>query len=528
MTCLEWLERAARDVPAGDAVVDGPRRRSYADVLERVRRLASACRARGLEPGDRVAILDDNSAAYLELYFALAAAGLVALPWNTRLTAGELASIAADADVRLLFARGGRAGGYGELVRAVVARSPTIAGVVWLDEPAELPIPTYDYERELERSAGALPRVADDPDTLAQLYYTSGTTGEPKGVMLTHANVRAHAEAAVDELELGAGDVWAHVAPLFHLADAWATFAVTLAGGRHVLLRRFDAAATLSLFERERVTTTNLVPTMLGRVLADPALATTDTSSLRRMLSGGAPIARATVARAMELLGCEYVQTYGLTETSPFLTFSLLAPDERALPADEQLALRAKTGRALRAVELRVVDESGRPVAANGRAVGEIQARGPTVTPGYWRRPDETARAFTPDGWFRTGDLATVDERGFVDIVDRKKDVVLSGGETVYSVEVESALYEHPAVLEAAVYGRPDADWGERVCAAVAFAPGRSASPDELERHCRERLAGYKVPRELRVLDALPRTGSGKIAKRALRADGPGPSAPGS
>jgi len=520
MTHVEWLERAATDVPTAAAIVDGRSRRSYAATRARVRALGRFLRARGLEPGDRVAILDDNSAEYLEITFALAATGLVATPWNTRLAPSELVRIADDAGVRFVIARGTFAARLG----AVTAEAPSIEGVLWIGKPVddsavETTVDASEYERELAHGAGPLESLPFDPDRLAQLYYTSGTTGAPKGVMLTHGNVVTHALAAVDELELDRHDVWAHVAPMFHLADAWATFAITAARGRHVFQRRFEARETCRLIAAEGITLTNLVPTMLARVLAEPELGSTDTSSLRRILSGGAPIARATVRRAMELLGCEYVQTYGLTETSPFLTFSLLGPEQRALPADEQLRYRAKTGRPLRIVELRVVDADGRPVARDGRTVGEIQVRGPTVTPGYWRRPDETAAAFTADGWLRTGDLATQDEHGFVDIVDRKKDVILTGGETVYSIEVESVLHEHPAVLEAAVYPRPDPDWGERVCAAIAFRPGRSAEPTELEAHCRARLAGYKRPREVRILDALPRTGSGKIAKRALRSD---------
>jgi acyl-CoA synthetase (AMP-forming)/AMP-acid ligase II len=214
------------------------------------------------------------------------------------------------------------------------------------------------------------------------------------------------------------------------------------------------------------------------------------------------------------VFGCEYAQTYGMTETSPYLTLSLLHGHLRALPAARQLIYKCKTGRPFKSIELKVIDDQGRPVPPNGTAVGEILVRGPTVTPGYWNQPDATAAAFV-DGWLCTGDLATLDSEGYVNIVDRKKDVILSGGETIYSTEVENVLYAHPAVVEAAVFGRPDELWGEAVCAAVVTSS--EVTSDQLRAHCREHLAGFKLPRHIAFLESLPRTGSGKIAKRMLR-----------
>jgi len=354
---------------------------------------------------------------------------------------------------------------------------------------------------------------------VAQLYFTSGTTGRPKGVMLTHGNIGTHAQGTISELGLSASDVWLHAAPMFHLADAWATLAITQAGGRHVFAPRFEEGPVLDLFEREGVTLTNLVPTMLQRLVAHPGMDTRRFPALRRILSGGAPIAPAVVRRVIEAFRCEYVQTYGLTETSPFLTFSLLAPRQRELPEEEQLALRARTGRPFHAVEVEVRGADGRPVPHDDATVGEVVARGPTVTPGYWNDAEATAAAFA-DGWLRTGDLATVDSEGFLLIRDRVKDVIITGGEKVYSTDVEHVLYAHPAVLEAAVYGAPDPEWGESVQAAVVLRPGAAASADELRGHCRATLAGYAVPRTVRFLPELPKTGSGKVLKRALRGDG--------
>jgi acyl-CoA synthetase (AMP-forming)/AMP-acid ligase II len=234
------------------------------------------------------------------------------------------------------------------------------------------------------------------------------------------------------------------------------------------------------------------------------------------LLSGGAPIAPELVREVIATFRCEYVQTYGMTETSPYLTLSLLRGHLRSLPLREQLAYRCKTGRAFSKIELEVVDELGRSVAADERTVGEIRVRGPTVAPGYWKRPAETAAAFH-DGWLKTGDLAVIDREGYVTIVDRKKDMIITGGEKVYSIEVENVLYEHPDVLEAAVFGRPDDVWGERVCAAVVPRTGRAIDVERLREFCRAELAAYKVPREIELVSELPRTGSGKISKRALR-----------
>jgi acyl-CoA synthetase (AMP-forming)/AMP-acid ligase II len=247
-----------------------------------------------------------------------------------------------------------------------------------------------------------------------------------------------------------------------------------------------------------------------------PDVGSFDLGSLRAVLSGGAPIAPALVRDVLTTFGCEYIQTYGMTETSPFLTLGLLTPAMKGLPEPERLTQLAKTGRPMLGVELEVFGEDGSPVTRDEEAVGEIRVRGATVTPGYRGRPEATQEAFQ-DGWLRTGDLAVVDAAGFVTIVDRLKDVILTGGETVYSAEVEKVLCAHPAVLETAVFGLESKDWGEVVTAAVVLKAGCEADADGLRAHCRERLAGYKVPREIRLLIDLPRTGSGKIAKRALR-----------
>ena len=321
-------------------------------------------------------------------------------------------------------------------------------------------------------------------EELAHLYYTSGTTGKPKGVMLTHGNVGCHALSAVAELTLSDADTWIHAAPLFHLADAWATFAITWVGGRHICTPYFDAAEVLGLLEKEKVTISNMIPTMLNLMVNHPQVGEHDYSSLRAILSGGAPIAPETVRRIVDTFGCEYIQTYGMTETSPYLTVSILKDHLTKLSPEEQLVIKSRTGRPFIGVELKVVRDDGTEVAKDDKEVGEIIVRGPIVTPGYWNRPDATTETIV-DGWLHTGDLAVIDGEGYVNIVDRKKDVIITGGENVYSVEVEYVLYEHPGVLECAVIGVPDEKWGEAIKAVVVLRQGQQPTEQEIDRLCK-------------------------------------------
>jgi acyl-CoA synthetase (AMP-forming)/AMP-acid ligase II len=553
-TIWELFDVARRDHSGKIAITDEHGCATYAEAHRRALGLASFLSARGHRAGDRIAILAWNGGAYFVAYFATAALGGILTPLNARLSARELCEILSDAGARWLIADVE----LEALVSDVARGAPSLEGVLWIGErspglTAESAIELATYEDAIGWPASPSLPAAVAPEAVAHLYYTSGTTGVPKGVMLTHRNVCAHARGAIEELALSERDVWAHIAPMFHLADAWATFAITQVGGRHVFLRRFDAGAALDLIEREHVTITNLVPTMLNTMVndasarfagggagsAEPARSSgaaaartailpgarsdrgtsprrRDWSSLRLLLSGGAPIAPEIVRRVMSTFGCEYAQTYGMTETSPYLTLGLLKDHLKSLPLEEQFLYRCKTGRAFATIELRVVDESENDVPADGRTVGEIWVRGPTVTPGYWNRPEETRSAFH-DGWLKTGDLAVIDAEGYVDIVDRKKDMIITGGEKVYSIEVENALYSHPAVLECAVFGVPDEVCGESVRAAVVLRKGSVVTEGELREHCRERMAGYKAPGSFVFLEQLPRTGSGKLRKRALR-----------
>lgn len=512
MHIASLLARAARLHPSNPAIVGGGRTVPYAEFHARSLRLAAYLRGRGLEPGDRVSILAWNVPEFLETYFAGSAAGLVVNPLNVRLLAAEQVQVSSDCASRHLVAQVS----FAPLVAEMLALGAPFESVTWIGGHETVSVPSREYESALRAAPDSFVPSEPAGDAPAHLYYTSGTTGRPKGVILTHRNVVTHALGTIAELQLSERDTWGHIAPLFHLADAWATFAITWVGGRHAWLERFEARAALELMEREGVTITNLIPTMLNLMVADSSSSARDWSRMRAILSGGAPIAPEVVRRIVETFRCEYVQTYGMTETSPYLTLSLLKEHLRALPKDEQMRYRAKTGRAFATIDLRVVGEDGRDVLPDERSVGEIRVRGETVTPGYWNRPDATAAAFE-DGWLKTGDLAVIDREGYVTIVDRLKDMIITGGEKVYSTEVEHVLYAHPAVLEAAVFGVPDPVWGESVRAAVVLRVGSDASSIELIEYCRARLAHYKAPKVLEFLVALPRTGSGKIAKRLLR-----------
>lgn len=497
MNLWHYLEHAARHHGPQRALTCGDRELDYATTHRHALALAAELAARGIAPGDRVACLMQNRAEHFVAYYAVAAAGAILVSLNTRLSAAEQQQILAHSGAQLLLHDQAHQGRANELGGAALAFAlPTAA-------PAEPAAATF------------APRLAH-ADQPAHLYYTSGTTGAPKGVILTHRNVCTHAETAVRELGIGPPDRWAHIAPMFHLADAWATFAVTHAGGSHAFLPHFTAESALHLLEQQRITITNLVPTMLNLMVKD-ASAAGRRYALRTMLSGGAAIAPDVVRAILATFGCDYVQTYGMTETSPYLTLGILPRALDSLPAAERLRMQCKTGRPFAGVELKVVGDDGQPVAADERTVGEIRVRGATVTPGYWQNAEATAAAFDAQGFLCTGDLATIDRHGFVDIVDRKKDVIKTGGEAVYSIEVENVLYAHPAVLECAVFGAPDPVWGERVVAAVVLRPGHATAAGELVAFVRSRIAGYKAPKEVRFLDALPRTGSGKITKRALR-----------
>lgn len=515
MLLTDTLKKACQFFSHKEAIICGSRRWTYEEFFGRLSRFSDYLKEAGIEKGDRVAILHPNCHCFLEVYYAIALRGAAAVPLNYRLSAGELAVIMNDAGAKALIADPR----FRQTVDQIRADLPTVGKIIWTgDKTGELPDGGRDlrYEEIVAGVPAPVSEVVVAEADIAQIYYTSGTTGRPKGVMLTHKNVMVHALGTIAELQLTDRDVWLHAAPLFHLADAWATWAITWVGGTHVLVGEFDPPAVLAAIEREKVTLTNMIPTMLNMLVNYSGVQNYDYRHLRVLLSGGAPIAPEVVRRIVETFQCDYIQTYGMTETSPYLTLSILKGHLLQKSPDEQLRFKSKTGREFIAVELKVVTDDGREIRRDEKEVGEIIVRGDTVTPGYWQLPEETARAIR-NGWLYTGDMAVMDEEGYITIVDRRKDMIVTGGENVYSTEVENTLYLHPAVLECAVVGVPDEKWGEAVQGIVVLKPAAQATEEELIRFCKERIARYKAPKSIDFISALPKTGSGKIEKKKLR-----------
>jgi fatty-acyl-CoA synthase len=475
--------------------------------------MAHFLKAQGMGPGHTLAILHYNCHIYLEAYYAAALIGAILVPLNYRLSSKEIDFILQDSESKLLIAHSD----FFSKIEPLEVLHSSLKTLLWINPNDRTRAFGSDYETAL-KSSSIEPILTWGPgdEATAQIYYTSGTTGRPKGVMLSHKNDYLHALGTMAELQLTDADVWIHVAPLFHLADAWATWAITWVGGTHVLVKEFAPQAVLNTMVREKVTLTNMIPTMLNMLINQPDFSNYSFPHLRVLLSGGAPIAPEVVRKIMQGFGCDYIQTYGMTETSPYLTLSILKGHLKTLPPEKQFEFKARTGREFIGVSLKVVRETGQEVRPDNQEVGEIIVCGDTITKGYWKLPEETAKAIK-NGWLYTGDLAVIDEEGYVNIVDRKKDMILSGGENVYSTEVENVLYQFPKILEAAVFGVPDEKWGEAVHAAVVLKENQKSTEEEIIRFCKEHLASYKAPKSITFLDLLPRTGSGKLFKKALR-----------
>jgi fatty-acyl-CoA synthase len=509
---LEFKRRAARLYGEKTAVVDGDRRFTYGQFAERTNRLANGLLDLGLSPGDRVAFLAYNSYPLLEGYYGVLEVGGVLLPLNIRLSPGEITYILNDAGAAYLFADAD----FAPVVDAIWPSLERKPGVVWLSSHPDGRQGRL-YDRLLAESSPEAPAAADvDENAVAELFYTSGTTGQPKGVMLTHRNLYLHALDSLIAIRATNRDVQLHTIPLFHV-NGWGTpQALTAVGGTHVMMRKFDPGEALRLVEQEKITRFFAVPTMLNLILSHPDVRTRDLSSLNLVMTGGAPTPPDMVRRGEEILGCEVIGGYGLSETSPILTFASDQNDPAEESAEERWRRRASTGLPIVGVELKLLDGDGNEVPWDGASVGEIVVRSNVVMKGYWKDDEATERVMG-GGWFRTGDMAVVEPNGYVTIVDRSKDIIVSGGENISSVEIEKTLYEHPAVLETAVIGIPDGRWGEVPAAVVALRPGSEATADELIEFCRERMAAFKVPKRVDFAKSLPKGGTGKILKRELR-----------
>ncbi len=505
------LERSDRLFGDREAVVDGGLRWSYRELRHRVAAFDASLDALGLAAGDVVAVLALNSAAHLVSWLAIPRSGRVLNDLNVRLAPAELEFIVNDSGARALIVDDV----FLELGRKLADACEMVEHLIYAGAGA-----TPDgclLFAELCEVAGGPPATVD-PDAVAGIFYTGGTTGLPKGAMLTHRNLVANAKHVLILFHYDETDSYLHAAPMFHLADGASTLSLTWVGGKHVIIPAFDPALWLQTVQSEQVTCALLVPTMINLVVNHPALEAHDLTGLRAMLYGASPMPEQLLRAAMHAIPCDWGQAYGMTEVAPVATF-LTAADHRAgLTGNETSARRLRSaGRPIVGVEVEVRTPDG--TLAQVGEPGEVWIRGANVMKGYWNRPQETAAALDPDGWYHTGDAAYQDDDGYLFIVDRVKDMIVSGGENVYSVEVENAISKHPAVLECAVFGVPDQQWGERVHAAVVLKPDTTATEQEIVAHCREQIAAYKLPRSIDFhTDPLPKSGAGKVLKRELRA----------
>ncbi|MER6072896.1 long-chain fatty acid--CoA ligase [Streptomyces sp. NPDC001817] len=486
-----WPARRARKTPHRTALIHGERSTDYRTLYTRVTRLAHALRARGVRRGDRIAHLGPNHPAYLETLFAAGTLGAVFVPLNTRLAGPEIAYQLADSGAKALV--------HGPAYAGLVAGLPGGTDVRTYLETGE------PYEQTLASASDEPIDEPVTPDDTCIIMYTSGTTGRPKGAMLTHGNLTWNAVNVLVDHDLIADERALVSAPLFHTAGLnMLTLPVLLKGGTCVLVEAFDPETTLDLIERHGITFMFGVPTMFEQVARHPRWADADLSSLRILTCGGSPVPTPLIA-AYQQRGLTFLQGYGMTEAAPGTLF---------LDAEHAVEKAGSAGVPHFFSDVRVVRPDLTPVDVG--ETGEVVVRGPHVMPGYWGLPEETEAAFA-DGWFRSGDAARVDEDGYVYVVDRIKDMIISGGENIYPAEIEDLLLAHPAIAECAVIGVPDDKWGEVPRAVVVPAPGAELDPDEVLDSLTGRLAKYKIPKSVVVTGELPRTASGKLLKSRVR-----------
>jgi len=513
LTPVRFLRYAEENYPTKTAVVCGDERYNYAEFAGRAARLGGALQQAGVKAGDRVAFLSTNCHRLLEAYYGVLEARAILLPLNIRLSFEELAYILNDAGATILFLEKS----FLPVVESFRPKLTSVKKFVMLDgTPQESWLAPQNYEQLI---AAAQPARIDvttvDENAVAELFYTSGTSANPKGVMLTHRNIYMHALNACISIHAEENPVELHTIPLFH-ANGWGVaHSLTFLGGKHVMIHRFDPVEVFRLIEKEGAQTCSLVPIMATVLVNCTERTKYDLSSLKRCTIGGAASSPTLIREVEEALKCVCFSGYGLTETSPTLSLAKVKPGME-WSGEERYVRQAMTGWAILGTEMRVVDPNDNDVPHDGKSIGEIVARGDGIMEGYWNQPESSAEALR-NGWFHTGDMATVDKDGFFLVVDRKKDIIVSGGENISSLELEKVILANPAVLEACVIPVPDEKWGEVPRALVVLKPGTSITENELLDFTRQHLAHYKCPRAVDFVDSLPKTGTGKILKRDLR-----------
>ncbi len=490
-TMRDPLRRAEQLFASSEAVACEDRRRTYSELGTRVRKVAGLLEAI-TEPGDRVALWAHNSDIYLELFVGIPCANRAIVPHNTRWAIPELIYATEDAGAKVLITDQDPGPELSKVVDRVIR------------------IDTGEYEELLAAAAESEPQVS--PETLAGLFYTGGTTGASKGVMLTHSNLMANAVHTQLAQPLLEDDHYLTIAPMFHAAGVYSALAVMWVGASNVVLPAFTPDATLDLIQSERITCAIAVPSMLAAMVESQATTPRDVSSLRWLSHGASPIALEVLKRSLDLFGCELIHLYGSTELSPLA--AIFRYEDQYLN-DPQRAKSCGTAPPGVNLEIRGLDGAALPQGE----VGEVTVQGPNVMRGYWNKPEQTAAALDAQGWYSSGDVGFLDADGYLYLVDRSKDMIVSGGENVYCTEVEDAIYTHPGVLEATVFGIPDEHWGEAVHAVVVPRDGEILDEAAIIDHCRNRIGGYKIPKSISFQsEPLPKSGPGKVLKRELRA----------
>jgi acyl-CoA synthetase (AMP-forming)/AMP-acid ligase II len=511
---LEFARRTRRLHADREAVVDGGLRLTYRQFFDRCDRWSAALQGLGVAPGDRVATISPNTHAQLESFYAVPQLGAVLVPINYRLTPEDFVYIVNHSGSTVLCV----AEEYLAAVDGIRDRMPGVEHFVAFEGARD---GWLDYEAAIAAADTHFVRPEINERDLISINYTSGTTARPKGVMITHRNAAMNTIGTLLHLPMPVAARYLWTLPMFH-ANGWTyTWTVTAAAATHVCLRKVDPATIFSLIRDEQVSWLCAAPTVLISLASAPASVRGEVPAGVQVVTAGAPPAAATIERMEGEFGWEVTQVYGLTETAPFITVCAPLPEHDHLPLADRAVIKARTGvELLTSGELRVVDPDGAEVPADGQTVGEIVVRGNVVMEGYYQDAEATERAMG-DGWFHTGDAAVVHPDGYVEIRDRLKDVIISGGENISSVEVEGVLLRHPAVQEVAIVGLPDEKWGETPHAFVVLRDGQSADGAELVAFARERLAHFKAPRGVTFVGELPKTATGKIQKFVLRKGAP-------
>ncbi len=512
----DFLKRAVTVYGDCEAVVCGAHRLTYRQLQARVHQWANLMRSLGVEKGDRVAILSQNCHRMLEAFFGTPLVGAILMPLNFRLIPDDFNYILNHGEAKVVIVEEGLT----HLIDEIRGSLPSVQHfLVGGDHLTDISDGWQDYETLLTATSDEAPIPATiDENEASALLYTSGTTGRPKGVMLTHRNLYLNAMNSVIEFSLHHADVYVHTLAMFHCNGWGLPYAVTGVGAKHVVVKKYEPASFFALATQERMTFACMPPTMINLALNHPlshALPDDFPRNVRVGTAGSAP-PMALIQGMQERLGWQVIQIYGLTETAPFLTVSKVKPHMQSWSSDEKYRMQTRTGYPMLGVDIRVVDEQGHDVPNDGQSVGEVIARSNVVMAGYWRQPDATD-AVIVDGYFHTGDMANHDREGTIEVVDRKKDLIISGGENVSSIEIEGMLYKHPAVLEAACIAVPDEKWGEAPGAMVVLKAGAAATEADLIEFCRANMAHFKCPRSIYFMGALPRTATGKIQKNVLR-----------